>query len=298
MFVSKDFHVYSMDKASPVAAKVDLPALLTFETLDCFAGQLCSEKDTLENLDFDHVNPATGPVYFNGIKAGDVIKVHIRDIRFGPQGIMVAAPEAGVLGGLIKESQTIMVPIENGIARVLNIDLPLKPMIGVIGVAPSGEAIACGTPGAHGGNMDNTLITVDSTLYLPVQVDGALLAMGDMHATMGDGEINVSGVEAPGEVDVTVEKAEGIKLNNPLIVTRNVVAAIASAPTLDDAVEQATIDMANLLQEYTGLTLNEAGMLMSACGNAEVCQVVDPLRTARFAMPAWVMRRLGFGIAF
>ncbi len=290
--------VYSMDKNNKPAAEAELPVRLTFETADCFEGQVKSESDTIEKLDFNRVNPATGPLYLKGVKAGDVIAVHIRDIRVHSPGVMVAAPGAGVLGDLVKESQTLIVPLENGTARFKDLQLPLNPMIGVIGVAPAGEAVPCGTPGAHGGNMDTTLIAPGSTLYLPVQVEGALLAMGDLHAAMGDGEIMVSGIEAAGEVDVTVERAAGMDLRHPLVVTDDAVSVIVSAETLDEAVETATKEMARFVERHTDLTLNEAGMLMSACGSTEISQVVDPLKTARFSMPRSIMKKLGVAAAF
>ncbi len=80
-------------------------------------------------------------------------------------------------------------------------DIPLNPIIGVIGVGPEDEAVSAGTPGAHCGNMDNMdtkLITEGSTLNLPVFAEGALLGLGDFHAAMGDGEIGVSGIEISG----------------------------------------------------------------------------------------------------
>lgn len=298
MIVSRQKHVFVLDEKNIPVAKIDLPGLLTFETIDCFSEQISSSEDKLESISFDRVNPATGPVYLNGIKAGDVIAVNIRDIRVKSPGKMVAAPEAGVLGSLIKESQTLIVPIENNEALFKNLRLPLNPMIGVIGVAPKGEPVFCGTPGAHGGNMDTTLIGPGSTLYLPVQVDGGLLAMGDLHAAMGDGEIMVSGVEVSGEVDVTVSKVDNLNISTPVIKTDREIAFIVSAETVDKALEDAIIEMARFLEAKTELTLNEAGMLMSACGNAQISQIVDPLKTARFSMPINVLKKLGVALAF
>lgn len=298
MYISAENLVYNMSKNNTPVSRVNLPAHLTFETLDCFEGQIKCEKDTLEALDFDRVNPATGPVYFENVKPGDVIAIHIKDIRLKSQGIIIAAPKAGILGDMITKSQTLVVPIENNLAKFKDIDIPINPMIGVIGVAPKGDDVPCGTPHKHGGNMDTKLIAPGSTLYLPVQVDGGLLAMGDLHAAMGDGEIMVSGVEIGGEVDIKVELIENMKLSNPLVVTEDVIAAIASAVTLDEAIETATKEMADYLQQWTELSLNEAGMLMSACGNGEISQIVDPLKTARFSMPRNIMKRLGVGIAF
>jgi len=298
MIITRDKHIFAMDKNNVPAQKAALPCRLTFQTLDCFSGQIKKEEDTIPTLDFNRVNPATGPVFLEGIKAGDVIAVHIRDIRVHSPGIMVAAPDAGVLGALVEKPETLLVPIEGEKAIFKGLELPIKPMIGVIGVAPAQEALTCGTPERHGGNMDNTLITAGATLYLPVQVEGGLLALGDLHAAMGDGEIMVSGVEVAGEVDVTVTKAEGLQLTNPLVKTEKELAFIVSAPSLDEALEQATVEMAKFLSSNTDLSLNEAGMLMSACGNAQVCQIVDPLKTARFTMPLEVLKKLGLPLAF
>lgn len=298
MRVLRDQVIYSMSEKNQPVLRTGLPARLTFETQDCFGGQVRSPGDTVATLDFSRVNPATGPVYLEGVGPGDVLAVHIRAIRVNSPGIMVAAPGAGVLGQLITKPETKLIEISEGQVRLGAVTLPVSPMIGVIGVAPAGEAVPCGTPGKHGGNMDTTLITAGSTVYLPVQVKGALLSIGDLHALMGDGEIMVSGVEVAGEVDVTVTRAEGLALDNPLVVTPEWIATIASAATLDEAVEIATRQMAELLQKWAGLSLNESGMFLSACGHVQVSQVVDPLKTARMAVPRPVLRQLGIPLAF
>src|SRR6185437_13220666 len=97
------------------------------------------------------------------------------------------------------------------------------------------EPISCGTPDKHGGNMDSKVIREGTTLYLPVNVPGALLALGDLHAAMGDGEVAVCGVEIAGEVTVTVEVIKGQAWKLPLAQTADAVYTIASEKLLDDA---------------------------------------------------------------
>ncbi|MDD9302326.1 MAG: acetamidase/formamidase family protein [Desulfobacter sp.] len=296
MFISKQTHVFALDRKNKPAATTDLPARLTFETIDCFSEQVRSEKDT---LDFDRVNPATGPVYFNGVNPGDVIGVHISDIRVKSPGVMLAAPDFGVLGDKVDQSRLKLLPIENH-EVIFNdrVRLPVAPMIGVIGVAPEKEAVNCGTPGDHGGNMDTTLIKPGATVYFPVQVQGGLLAMGDLHAAMGDGEIMVSGVEVSGQVDVTVTRAYGLDITMPLVKTDEVFSFIASDEDVYQAIEKATAAMAAFLTQKAGLSLSEGGMLMSAAGDVEISQVVDPEKTARFSMPLAILRKLGVDTAF
>ncbi|MGE5454572.1 MAG: acetamidase/formamidase family protein [Methylocystaceae bacterium] len=298
MRISKNHYVYSLDQAHEPAAQVDLPCRLTFETFDCFQAQVKQASDTLDTVDFTHINPATGPVYFNQLKPGDVLKVNIRDIRCQSPGVMMVAPGMGVMGDVIKQSATVLVPVSGNHITLFGFSLPARPMIGVIGLAPASEGIPTGTPGSHGGNMDTNLISAGTSIYFPVQVEGGLLAMGDLHALMGDGEICGTGVEVNGEVDVTVERAFGLTIDNPLLVTPDLVCTIYSDLDLDIAVKGATANMTNLITQYSDLDLSQATMLMSICGNAQISQVVDPAMTARFTMPRTIMKQLGVAVAF
>lgn len=133
--------------------------------------------------------------------------------------------------------------------------------------------------------MDNKMIRKGATLYLPVYCEGALLGIGDLHAAMGDGEIMVSGVEVSGTVTVEVEVIKNVSLGQPFLENETHFYTIASSENMLDAVKKATDDMVDLVSKVYHLSFNEAGMLMSAIGNVEVCQVVDPLLTVRFGVP-------------
>lgn len=295
--LSSSSRIFAFSGSNPPALTVPAGAKVEIETQDCFANQLQTAEDTLESVDWNQINPATGPIFIEGAKPGDSLKIIIEAIRPGPQGVMVAGKDLGMFGPRLTGLTSKLVPIREGMAVFdPELLLPLNPMLGVIGVAPSEGSVNCGTPGPHGGNMDNTMVTVGATLYLPVFVEGALFALGDMHAAMGDGEIGVSGVEVAGTVLVQLEVMKGLTLRNPLLENKDWISTIASAPTLDEAVQQATEDMGSLLTERTGRPLAEMAMLMSAVGRAQICQVVDPLKTARFLMPKWVVQRLGIAL--
>ena len=109
--------------------------------------------------------------------------------------------------------------------------------------------------------------------------------MGDLHACMGDGEVMVSGIETGGKVTVQVDVIKDAKLGNPMLEDGERVYTIASNADLLAAVKEASGDMHKLLMARLQLSYNEAGMLLSAAGDAQICQVVDPLVTARFSMP-------------
>ena len=286
--------VYAMWGKNRPGWKVKSGSELTFVTRDCFDNQLLEDDARLEGLDWDAINPATGPVWIEGALPGDVLKVTIREIRVAELGTMAAIPGNGVLGELVKENALKHIRVRDGIAEFSpGIRIPCSPMIGVIGVAPAGEeAIPCGEPGSHGGNMDNTRIGAGTVLYLPVFQEGALLAMGDVHACMGDGEIMVTGLEIPAEVDVQVEVLKGVSIRNPMLETEEACYTIASDEDLEKAVFSAVYDMTQVVMRQLNMSLEEAGMLLSAMGNLQFCQVVDPKRTVRMEMKRSVLRNM------
>ena len=283
--IIKDMCVFALGDNKENAVKVQQGEILEFHTRDCFNNQIDSEDYVMDVLDWDHINPATGPVYVEGAEKGDVLKVEILDIVLDDMGTMCCLPENGVLGADITENQIKKVPVKEGKAIFNQFSLPLNPMIGVIGVAPENESVPCGTPGRHGGNMDNTKIAKGATLYLPVFHDGAYFGCGDVHACMGDGEIMVSGVEIGAVVKVRLTVIKGVSIDNPRLEDAENIYTIASHEDLEKAIYTATKDMCGVLQKHLDYTLNEAGMLMSAVGNLQFCQVVDPERTVRMAVP-------------
>ncbi|WP_166000500.1 acetamidase/formamidase family protein [Bacillus sp. Cs-700] len=291
--VMNDSVIYDFNKTHKPVKIVPSGTSVQIVTYDCFENQLQTEEDEIMGIDWNRVNPATGPIYVKDAQPGDVLKVTIEKLEIGDQGVMVVGPDLGVMGHRLKEMKSKIIPIQDGAARFNDLSIPLNPMIGVIGVAPEGEGVSCGTPGAHGGNMDNKMITEGAVLYFPVFAEGALFGLGDFHAAMGDGEVSVSGIEVPGKATVKLEVIKGESIVQPMLENAEVVTQIASAATLDEAVTLATELMVDRVGEKTGMSVSEATMLMSAIGQVEVCQVVDPLLTARFVVPKWLEQQLG-----
>ena len=266
-------------------------------TKDCFSNQLTGPQDAMDDLDWDAVNPATGPVFVEGAKAGGALKVRIDNIEFDEQTCSATGQDEGVCGNRFTEWATHYCKIQgNTLAWDERLNIPLRPMIGVIGVAPEGEPVNCGTPGSHGGNMDNTAITTGATLYFPVAVDGALFGCGDMHAAMGDGEVSVSGAEVVGYATVTLTAMPELKLVNPLIENDTHFDIIVSAESLDAAAELAVQQMVDLLASRTSESEADLVMLLSLVADVQVCQMVDPQKTVRFMVPKYVLDAIGFAL--
>lgn len=294
MKISADNFVYAMSAENEAAASCKPGETVVFETQDCFSDQIQSEDVLFESTNWETINPATGPLAIEGAEIGDTLKVKIKKIELNDHGVMVAVPEMGFLEEFITESETKIIPIEGDKALFNdNIEIKLNPMIGVIGTSPGKdeEAVPCGTPDSHGGNMDTKVIKEGSTLYLPVRVPGAMLAMGDLHAAMGDGEVVVTGIEIAGEVTVEVDLIKDKALSDPMVETDAAFYTIASAEKLDDAASKASNNMFEFLNQRLDLSNNEIAMLMSIICDLQVSQVVDPKKTARMRVDKEVLKK-------
>lgn len=295
--IAREHLVYAMSPDNPPVARVASGSRVRFETCDCFTDQITPENNTLDALDWARINPATGPVFIEGAEAGDTLAVTIHAIEAAAEAILATLPGAGVAAARLEKSRVDIVAVESDHVVLFDrVRLPLNTMIGVIGTAPASESISCGTPDAHGGNMDCKIIRAGTTLFLPVNVEGALLAMGDLHAAMGDGEVGVSGLEMRGTVEVEVRVIKGRPYPLPFAIDASHVHTIASHVDLDEAANTATLMMSDFLERHGVLDANESIALQSIAGDLHICQVVDPQKTCRFSLPRHVLEQLGIAV--
>ena len=289
--------LFSFDKYLEPVLKVPSGETVRIRTKDCFGNQLQGPEDQLSEIDWEAINPATGPIYVEGAVAGGTLKVHIVNIELDAQTSSCTGKDEGVCGDRFSDWATHFCKVEDGkVVWDERLSIPLAPMIGVIGVAPEGEPVNCGTPGKHGGNMDNTAIAAGATLYFPVAVDGALFGCGDMHAVMGDGEVSVSGAEVAGYATVTLTALPELSVPNPLIENETHFGIIVSAESLDKAAELAVQQMVDLLASRTNESEADLVMLLSLVADVRVCQMVDPEKTVRFMVPKYVLDAIGFSL--
>lgn len=289
--------LFSFDKDLEPVLKVPSGETVRIRTKDCFGNQLQGPEDQLSEIDWEAINPATGPIYVEGAVAGGTLKVHIDNIELDAQTSSCTGKDEGVCGDRFSDWATHFCKVEDGkVVWDERLSIPLAPMIGVIGVAPEGEPVNCGTPGKHGGNMDNTAIAAGATLYFPVAVDGALFGCGDMHAVMGDGEVSVSGAEVAGYATVTLTALPELSVPNPLIENDTHFGIIVSAESLDKASELAVQQMVDLLASRTNESEADLIMLLSLVADVRVCQMVDPEKTVRFMVPKYVLDAIGFSL--
>ncbi len=287
--ISRDHIVYSLDKTHPPVATVDPGAEICFETWDARTGTVRSDQDLLNVPHPKGPNPATGPILVRGAEPGDTLIASILDIGLEQQGYTGIRPGQGMLGHLVTDYRTRVFKIADGMV-IFNdrIRFPVRPMVGVIGTAPAGEGIGTLHPGVHGGNMDHNDVRVGARVHLPVFVAGALFAIGDIHATMGDGEISITALEIPGTVRVRLDLVKGGAPRRPWIEFPDCWITTGDGPDIVAAIRVAAEEMAALVQQRLGLTPEEAYMLLSIRGDAKVSQCAAPsvvASTARFVMP-------------
>jgi acetamidase/formamidase len=158
------------------------------------------------------------------------------------------------------------------------IHLKADPFIGTIGVSPSHEAIQTLAPGPHGGNMDCPDVKPGNKLYLPVNVDGALFGLGDIHAVQGDGEICGTAIEIHAEVTVKFDILKK-SIHWPRIESDDMIMTVCSARPLEDATRLAYRELINWMIEEFGWNRDDAYIFLSLAGKARIAQIVDPLYT-------------------
>jgi amidase len=176
------------------------------------------------------------------------------------------------------------VPVDgNDLLLPGGVRLPARPMIGVIGTAPAEGAVFTAVPGPQGSNLDCNAMRVGARVHLPVHVPGALLALGDVHAAMGDGEVSGTGVEINAAVTARIDVRPGAAQGRPWIETPDAIVSTGSAPTLEAAIRIAVDGLIALLQEAHPLDRTSAYMLVSAYGDVHVGQACGGLDATAYA---------------
>lgn len=288
--IVKDQYIYAFDSSAEPIEHVSLGEIFAVKTLDCYGGVFKTEQDVRSNFPDLVFNGATGPIYIDGIKKGDTLAIEIMNIDLDKQGVMITQPGGGLLGDHIEEEETRILPIHKDHALLADkVKVPLNKMIGVIGTAPEGEPIGSMSPGNHGGNLDTKEITEGNTLYLPVFHDGALLALGDLHAAMGDGELNGTGIEIGGQVVLRVTKKADLTITTPIVETDTHVMIINSAKVFNEAVRGSMLLAAGFLMEKHNIKFSDAYRLISAVSDIKVSQLVNPKVTVRVALPKEIL---------
>lgn len=238
-------------------------------------------------------NPETGPFYVEGAMPGDTLAIKFHRIRLNRASagsgdrIVPSAVQAGYYRDAKfddKFDSEWKLDREAGIGslakpteRLKNFKVKLEPMLGCVGVAPpANQAFRSGWLGPWGGNMDYRGLREGVTVYLPVFQEGALLFVGDGHALEGDGELNGDALETSMDVEFTVDLLRGKSTQGPRFENDEYLMASGIAGSLQDALQEATTQLARWLERDYKLSANESNVILGSSIRYDIAEVVDP----------------------
>ena len=260
--------------------------VLIFRAEDCF-GNAVQEEITMEEANLEDSNPAAGPVYVNGAEKGDVLKVEILNIDLDDHGVVCTFGHCGPFQDKNEMRTRILNISEEGKTEFKGIEWFVEPMVGVIGTSPAEGEVPCGYAFNLGGNMDCNLITVGSTVYLPVEVPGGLLQMGDIPASMGDGELTGTGIEIQGDIMVRVSVIKNFELNWPVVETSDAWHVCTSDKRVEPAFRLAAAELRRLVAKAYEWDETDVALYMTLRGLMGLNQACmdDDFQSVRMGIP-------------
>ncbi len=303
----------TLDHRHPVVQRIRPGDVVATKTLDA------SGYDEREVQRAQSSNPMVGPFFVEGAEPGDAIGVRLRKVRlnrptawsFYRLGTFALLPDAveklyenSYKPGSVRPNRANLLWWDLDLAKgtatlrepksaAVPLTFAVRPMLGVIGVAPAGDfAPTSGPSDAYGGNMDFNEVREGNTVWLPVYHQGALLFLGDGHALMADGEPTGAGLETSMDVEFSVELRKGARLTNPRVETPDALIAVGSqrefTSTLDYALKVATTDMVRWLVEDYGLEPFAAHLTINAAAEYKVVTVAGSmaLKIPKHVLPA------------
>ncbi|TPK91315.1 MULTISPECIES: acetamidase/formamidase family protein [unclassified Mesorhizobium] len=291
-------HHFGWDNSFAPAERVAPGSTLEFECLDAAGGQLQADSTVADvaRLDFSKVNPVTGPIFVEGAEPGDALKVTIEMFKPSGFGWTANIPGFGLLADDFKEPALNIWKYDAASLEPAlfgkNARVPLKPFAGTIGNALAEMGLHSVVPPRRvGGNLDIRDLAAGTTLYLPVEVPGALFSVGDTHAAQGDGEVCGTAIESPMDVVLKLDLVKDARLKTPRFTTPGPVTRHLDAkgyevttgigPDLMAGAREAVRQMVDLLSARYKLDPVDAYMLVSVCGDLRISEIVD--------MPNWVV---------
>jgi acetamidase/formamidase len=192
---------------------------IVVDASECSNGQVGpgSTADAIRRIDFAQIDPIVGPIYVEGAQPGDVLQVDLLDLELGRFGWSANYPGSGLLPEDFPEAWLYVWELGRERAPYLNdISVPIEPMVGIVGCTPAAPGVHDSIPPRRvGGNLDVKHIREGTTVYLPIEVAGALFGTGDPHAAQGDGEVGGSGIEAPMRIAMRLTVRRDLQIDHP-----------------------------------------------------------------------------------
>lgn len=300
-------HHHGWDNSLKPQCYVKSNDIIEVETIDSSGKQLNqkSDKTDLIKLDFDLVNPVTGPIFVEDAFYGDTVEIEFLEFNCSGWGWTGIIPGFGLLNDQFNEPFLNIWKYnkENPTNSLFSsfAKIPLNPFVGTIGVAPKEIGLhSVVPPRFFGGNLDIKELYKGTKLFLPVMVEGALISLGDTHAAQGDGEVCGTAIESPMSVLIKISLHKGQQLKSPIIeTTKNAnvnvnkegsIITTGIGPDLFRSSQEAVMRMIDYLSTNYKLSSSNAYMLCSVAGNLKISEIVDvPNWVVSFEIPRGIM---------
>src|SRR5215210_3450294 len=284
-FPADDVHFTGDEGREPVMT-VESGDTVVVHTRDIIDNQITPESTTadIDRLDWDRVYPLAGPIAVDGAEPGDTLAVEVLDLHTEGWGWTAILPGLGLLAEDFADAYLRVFDISAGdFARLGPAAIPLDPFLGTMGVCPAGaEEQPVMPPGTFGGNMDTRQLNLGTTLFLPVQVEGALFSTGDAHGVQGDGEVCVTGLEAPMYASLRFTLEKGSTIPSPQYRTAGrpsplgpLYGTTGVGGDLYKAAQDAVRAMVEHINRTYGLSPEDAYLLCSLCVDLRISEIVD-----------------------
>jgi acetamidase/formamidase len=300
---TEDQYAWTFGGCAPVM-RIRPGDVLDLFTEDAFGGRIRSVTDLpSRTITYPFINPQTGPFYVEGAEPGDTLAIHLIEVRPARDwAVSTTVPLFGALTGTkytatlqpALPERTWLYDVDRAAGEVVfralesdvSVGLPLEPFLGTIGVAPAAnEARNVLVPEAFGGNMDTPEARAGTTIYLGVNVDGALFSIGDGHYVMGEGEVCGVAVEGAMDTVVTVDLIKGVHCAWPRLEDDESIMVAGSYRPLEDAFRIAHTQLIGWICEATGLSVMDAYQLVTQASRSPIANVCDANYTIVAKMP-------------
>ena len=292
---------FKWSKDNKPIARVGQDESVRMKIPDCFANQLTESSNLadLKKIDPSTIDGASGPIWIEGAEPGDTLEVEIEQVKAGSWGWSMTEQQYGLLKNRFADNFTVWdLRGDFAVSRsgfLKGIKLPLRPFLGIMGVAPVEGEFPMLPPQYFGGNLDNKLLTNGAKLYLPILVKGALFSAADPHAAQGDGESGGTGIETSAVASLKFRVIKDMKIKYPrALVSVDSKRCVLTMGVSDDVYKASQIAMDGMVDELgrRGLSGGEAYTLCSLAGDLRISEIVDePNHVVSMIVPLDLIRR-------
>ena len=287
--LSRDHILYYLDPATPPAITVESGEELVVETWDAFEG--IRDPEVLEAKSLK--GPAIGPIYVNGATPGDALRVDFISVTPKEGPVHMVMPGRGFLEEDFTEAYPTVMEIQGGDLVLPNgILLPMMPSMGLVATTPTYVQSTASDSGPYGGDIDMKELVEGSSLFLPVFVEGGLLALGDCHAVVGDGAVAGTGAECSSDTHIRVTVEKGMEIASPRAITPDYFVVLSHGDDLGPAMKQAVRYMVDFLVYEKGMTPYDAYTLCSLAGDVRVSRTFRPISPVKMMLSRQALDQL------